>query len=82
MVYASKSLSPYAGGIRRAERIRARLGSSTSVHDPFPPKPRYMHRRVYERLKREAETEHFLALLQLVRKPLDYGERKRETAGG
>jgi len=36
--------------ISKAQKIRRRLGGSASLMEPFPSKPRYMHRRTYDRL--------------------------------
>lgn len=41
-------------GLRRAQNIRQQLGGSADLTAPFPPKPKGMHWRTYERLWREA----------------------------
>lgn len=41
--------------LRKVQSIRSRLGGSTYLADPFPPKPKGMHGTTYRRLQREAE---------------------------
>ncbi len=53
--YRSQSQSRGERLLRRAERIRGRLGGSRSVFDPFPERPKGMHMRTYRRLRHEAE---------------------------
>lgn len=38
----------------RAQKIRTRLGGSSSLADPFPPRPKGMHETTYRRLMHEA----------------------------
>ena len=48
--------------LRKAERIRARLGGSGVVFDVFPPRPKGMHKKTYRRLRHEAEEAKTLGL--------------------
>jgi hypothetical protein len=41
--------------LRKAEKIRAHLGASPNLSDPFPDRPKGMHRCTYQRLMRQAE---------------------------
>jgi hypothetical protein len=53
--YASQYEPPFGRAASRAHKIRERLGYSGSVDDPFPPKPKGMHWKTYERLEAEDE---------------------------
>ena len=53
--YRSQSESKAERLLRKAERIRARLGGSGVVFDPFPEKPAGMHWKTFDRLRHEAE---------------------------
>ena len=53
--YRSQSLGKGERLLRKAERIRTRLGGSGVVFDLFPDKPKGMHWRTYRRLRDEAE---------------------------
>ncbi len=44
--------------MRRARTIRCRLGGGANLLEPFPLKPKNMHWKTYEELRREAETAH------------------------
>jgi hypothetical protein len=59
--YANQHESPKYRHIGRARRIRMRLGGSEDLRQPFPLRPRGMHRRGYERLKSRGETADALA---------------------
>jgi hypothetical protein len=49
LAYRSHEI-PSHRAIRRAQKIRMRLGGSANLSDPFPKKSRGMHRWTYSRL--------------------------------
>jgi len=55
LAYESQREAAYDRLARKSRNIRKRLGSSTSLFDPFPSKPKGMHWKTYHRLRREAE---------------------------
>jgi DNA-binding ferritin-like protein len=51
--------------LRRAQRIRRRLGGSANMMEPFPEKPKGMHWQTYDRLfceHHEAEMEQLAGM--------------------
>lgn len=55
LAYESQREVDYDRKLRKAQKIRRKLGGSESTFDPFPEKPKGMHWRTYERLSAEAE---------------------------
>jgi hypothetical protein len=52
-VYESQRRAGWERALAKAQRIRMRLGGSGSVYEPFPLRPKRMHRTSYAKLRRE-----------------------------
>ena len=52
--HASRRKSAVGRKFHRALKIRQKLGGAPMLSAPFPPRPRYMHRRTYTRLRETA----------------------------
>ena len=46
-------------GLEQARKIRMRLGGGVDLLEPFPQKPKGMHRRTFQRLRARAEAAVF-----------------------
>ena len=53
--YASQQQMPLHRGLEQARNIRMRLGGSADLLEPFPGKPKGMHKRTFLRLRARAE---------------------------
>jgi hypothetical protein len=55
LAYASQQGSKVERPLNRLIRQRVKLGGSTSIYEPFPPRPKDMPRETYSRLREEDE---------------------------
>ena len=59
LAYASQQQTPLHRGLHKARKIRMRLGGSADLLEPFPARPKGMHRRTFQRLRARAEAALF-----------------------
>ncbi len=55
VAYQSQREDRYGRVLGKIQNIRTRLGGSSYLADPFPPRPKGMHETTYQRLLKEAE---------------------------
>lgn len=53
--YDTQYEPPFARAATRALKIRERLGGKGGIDDPFPPRPKGIHSKTYQRLRAQAE---------------------------
>jgi hypothetical protein len=72
--YASQRRGAKSRRFLQALKIRLRLGGLASITEPFPERPRRMHRRTYLRLRRRAEQleQDLRGSRRFLRKKIDY----------
>jgi hypothetical protein len=59
--YANQQQTALHRGLEQAWKIRMRLGGSADLLEPFPAKPKGMHRRTFQRLRARAEAAVLIA---------------------
>ena len=60
--YRTQRLTPRDRLLERSQRINMALGGSGSIFDGFPPKPKWMRWRTYDRKRAQAEAASRAAL--------------------
>ena len=59
MAYESQQQTARHRGLEQARKIRMRLGGGVDLLEPFPARPKGMHRRTFNRLRARAEAALF-----------------------
>jgi len=65
LAYASQQESLWCRGLGKAQKIRIRLGGSANMVEAFPDRPKGMHGRTYQRLRRTHDLAQERAMMGL-----------------
>jgi hypothetical protein len=65
LTYSSQQESPAFRLMRKAQNIRERLGASGNLSEPILFKPKNMHQKTFDRLRREADHANNLSWLKM-----------------
>ena len=68
LTYASQQEPDYDRMMRKAQKIRKKLGGAESSMEPFPPKPKGMHWKTYNRLQAVARDSEVLGWMIVERR--------------
>ena len=67
LAYASQHEALYFRDLKKAQKIRMRLGGSTVMSEAFPDKPKGMHWQTYERLRRAHDAADARSMMGVMR---------------
>ena len=73
LTYGNQQETARFRGLHKARQIRMRLGGGANVLEAFPPKPRGMHWRTYDRLQAQHDAAASRSMASLMRFVKRYG---------